>query len=101
MSQILFPGLQSIFMTEYLFSSDQNISQKSLTAHNFKTITDKRHIYENNITAIIGANFDRKYCSVVTESEENQFLKGYLHFLSRDPCVNSGKFVSTVDLLNT
>ena len=46
-------------------------------------------LFENTTTAIYDANFDRKYRSIVTKSVKNRFLKGYLNFLSHDPCANN------------
>ena len=46
-------------------------------------------LFENATTATYDANFDRKYRSVITKCGKKRFLKGYLNFLSHDPCVNN------------
>ena len=83
-SRNFFAGLQSIFMTEYLFLSDKNI----------KEIADT--LFENTITATLGAKFDRKHCSVVTEDEKNILFNCYLKFLLRNRYVNNGYNITTL-----
>ena len=70
----------------------------TLKQKEIKEIADT--LFQNTITATLGANFDRKYCSVITGSEKRRFLKGYLHFLLLNHSVNNECNITCIWFLN-